>query len=176
MTIFDTKITMARAHAGNRAHVGAPLRKPNVKPVSTGFKLLSEFYFKGFSNLLTLLLSAALFPTFISIPAFAQFPQTETNPSQLLQQSRTLYENGQFSQAITSLQQAATAFQAIGDTQQQAMALTNLSLAYQQLQQWQDAEAAITKSLNLLQSHPDNSGSIPFWQIGGKSNFLIREF
>ncbi|MEQ8972679.1 MAG: CHAT domain-containing protein [Coleofasciculus sp. C1-SOL-03] len=119
--------------------------------------MLSEFYFKGFSNLLTLLLSAALFPTFISIPAFAQFPQTETNPSQLLQQSRTLYENGQFSQAITSLQQAATAFQAIGDTQQQAMALTNLSLAYQQLQQWQDAEAAITKSLNLLQSHPDNS-------------------
>ncbi|HEY9797938.1 MAG TPA: CHAT domain-containing protein [Leptolyngbyaceae cyanobacterium] len=72
--------------------------------------------------------------------------------SQLLQQGRELYDQGQFSEAAVVLQQAATAFKQEGDELRQAMTLSNLSLAYQQLGLWLEAEQAITDSLNLLQA------------------------
>jgi CHAT domain-containing protein len=79
------------------------------------------------------------------------------NPKVWVQQGRTLYEAGQFSDAIAILQQAAAAFKASGDTLHLSMTLSNLSLAYQQLGQWIEAEQAITQSLNLLQPTPNNS-------------------
>ncbi|HEY9669405.1 MAG TPA: CHAT domain-containing protein, partial [Coleofasciculaceae cyanobacterium] len=65
---------------------------------------------------------------------------------------RTLYEAERFNDAASVLQQAADAFKAQGDRLKQAITLSNLSLAYQQLGQWQKAEQAITQSLSLLQT------------------------
>lgn len=63
--------------------------------------------------------------------------------------SQTLYENGRFTDAVKVLQQAISEYQQQGDTLKQAVALSNLSLAYQQLGDWQQAQLAITNSLDL---------------------------
>ncbi len=75
-------------------------------------------------------------------------PSTE----QLVQQGKTLYEAERFFESARVWQQAAAAFKATGDELMQAMTLSNLSLAYQQLGQWSQATEAITESLKLLQT------------------------
>lgn len=74
----------------------------------------------------------------------------------LVQQGKTLYDTGQFALAVQILQQAGSAFRATGDGLREAMTLSNLSLAYQQLGLWSEAEKAIAHSLDLLQNL-DNS-------------------
>ena len=71
-------------------------------------------------------------------------------PVQLLQDGRDRYQMGQFSEAAIVWQKAATGFETAGDSLNQAMALSNLSLAYQQLGQRPLAQAAIETSLQLL--------------------------
>ncbi|MCA1992659.1 MAG: tetratricopeptide repeat protein, partial [Coleofasciculus sp. S288] len=78
--------------------------------------------------------------------------QVSANPQTLLRQGKAFYDAGQFAEAVTVLQQAADAFKAQGNQLQQAIALTNLALAYQQLGQWSEAQDAITSSLQLLQN------------------------
>ncbi|NJL84481.1 MAG: tetratricopeptide repeat protein [Chloroflexaceae bacterium] len=78
-----------------------------------------------------------------------------------MQQAAQLYQAGQFSQAAEVWQQAANAFERQQDPLNQAAALSNLSLTYQQLSQWPAAEAAVTKSLQLLQATPPRSPSPP---------------
>ncbi len=73
-----------------------------------------------------------------------------------VQQGKTFYEAGQFAEAVNVLQQAAADFRANGDGLREAMTLSNLCLAYQQLGLWTEAEKAISQSLNLLQNS-DNS-------------------
>ncbi len=70
----------------------------------------------------------------------------------LVQQGKNFYDAGQFAQAVKVLQQATSAFKANGDELNQAIALSNLSLAYQQLGQLPQAESVIAQSLNVLQT------------------------
>ncbi|MBE9127119.1 MULTISPECIES: CHAT domain-containing protein [unclassified Coleofasciculus] len=79
-------------------------------------------------------------------------PVSQSPTAGLVEQGKTLYETGQFTQAVTVLQQAADAYQAQGDTLKQATVLSNLSLAYQQLGLWSQATDAISTSLALLQT------------------------
>jgi CHAT domain-containing protein len=74
----------------------------------------------------------------------------ESNQS-LLQQSKTFYDAGQYAQAIVQLKQAIAKFTSQGDVLNQALALGNLSLAYQQLSKWEEATQATAASLKLLQ-------------------------
>jgi CHAT domain-containing protein len=67
-----------------------------------------------------------------------------------LEQGKALYAAGRFWQAIRVWQQAMQAYQAQGDRIHHALSLSYLSLAYQELGQWQEAEQAITQSLNLV--------------------------
>ncbi len=71
------------------------------------------------------------------------------------QQGRSHYAAGQFAEAAASFQQAAQAYQAQGDELKQAIALSNLALANQQLGQWEAASQAITQSLSLLETGGD---------------------
>ncbi len=68
----------------------------------------------------------------------------------LLDQGRTHYEAGQFAEAATLWQQAAATYRSQGDAVNQALTLSYLSLAYQELGQWQAAETTIYQSLKLL--------------------------
>ncbi|MUL35641.1 CHAT domain-containing protein [Gloeocapsopsis dulcis] len=77
--------------------------------------------------------------------------------SESIQQGRELYETGQYAQAAAVWRQAAKAYQARGDSLNQAMALSNLALAYQQLGTWSSANQAIATSLQLLSTTSTNS-------------------
>lgn len=78
--------------------------------------------------------------------------QSASSPAQIVQQGREFYETGQFAQALKVWQQSLQTYQAQQDIANQAMVLSNLSLAYQQLGQWDEAKNAIATSLKLIQT------------------------
>ncbi|PLZ93904.1 hypothetical protein CEN44_01835 [Fischerella muscicola CCMEE 5323] len=102
---------------------------------------------------MTALLCISISPVLAKLPT----PNPSTSPtiSSALQQGKTLYDSGQFAQAVQILQQAAQNYRQQGDTKRLAATLSNLSLAYQQLGAWNQAKQAITESLNLLKSIDD---------------------
>lgn len=71
--------------------------------------------------------------------------------TQLVQQGREYYQAAQYAQAIAVWQQAERAAQAQGNALERALVLSYVSLAYQQLGQWQQAQSAIAESLALIQ-------------------------
>ncbi|MBD3885415.1 CHAT domain-containing protein [Phormidium tenue FACHB-886] len=79
-------------------------------------------------------------------------PSSQIDFAQLVQQGKEYYQAGQFAQAAELWQQAAAGYQARGDDRNQALALSNLSSAQQQLGLWSEAEQNITMSLSLLQT------------------------
>ncbi|MBD2729109.1 CHAT domain-containing protein [Nostoc sp. FACHB-892] len=103
--------------------------------------------------LLAMFLGAGLLPpTFAHVTAENSSLQKLSYAESLLEQGSKFYEAERFAEAATSWQQGISAFKANEDELRQAIALGNLSLAYQQLGQWSEAEGAIAQSLNLLQS------------------------
>ncbi|MEQ8469496.1 CHAT domain-containing protein [Coleofasciculus sp. E1-EBD-02] len=76
--------------------------------------------------------------------------QENDNALTQLEQGKALYAAGRFWQAIRVWQEAMQAYQAQGDRIHHALSLSYLSLAYQELGQWQEAEQTITQSLNLV--------------------------
>lgn len=71
--------------------------------------------------------------------------------SNLLQKGRENYKAGKFRAAVDFLKQAAAAYQVEGASLNQAQALNHLSLAYQQLGEWMQAQTALAESINILQ-------------------------
>jgi CHAT domain-containing protein/tetratricopeptide (TPR) repeat protein len=116
-------------------------------------KVVCVMHFRRFQTIRIILAFLAAF--FIacgltSLPAFPQLPQNQSNPEALVEQGRKLYETGQFSQAATILQQATAGFEAKGDKLGEAIALSNLSLAFEQLGQLETAYSYIQASLKIL--------------------------
>lgn len=99
----------------------------------------------------------------ITSPILAQTPVTSTLIAQsqsgatLEQQARSHYNTNQFTKAATLFQQDALAYKAAGNPIRQALSLSNLSLCYQQLGQWNDASKAIATSLSLLEATIPNT-------------------
>ncbi|MEH1927953.1 CHAT domain-containing protein [Nostoc sp.] len=79
-----------------------------------------------------------------------------TDPASLLQQGKLLYNTGNFAKAVEVLKEAVQAYKQQGETLRLAATLSNLSLAYQQLGAWSQAQQAITESLNLLKGEDEN--------------------
>ncbi|MEQ9551123.1 MAG: CHAT domain-containing protein [Coleofasciculus sp. G3-WIS-01] len=91
----------------------------------------------------------------------SQLPNvTPTNPTTPLEQGITAFEAGRFADAAQLWRQAAQEYEQKRDRLNLALSLSYLSLAYQNLGQVQEAEQAISQSLDLLQ-HQDN------WESGG---------
>ncbi|MEH2295944.1 CHAT domain-containing protein [Nostoc sp.] len=78
------------------------------------------------------------------------------DPASLLQQGKILYNIGNFAKAVEVLQEAVQAYKQQGESFRLAATLSNLSLAYQQLGAWSQAQQAITESLNLLKGENEN--------------------
>lgn len=111
--------------------------------------------------LLAMFLGALLLPpTFAHVTAENSIVKRLPDAQSLLEQGSKFYETERFAEAAVSWQQAISALQNNGDEQRLAIALGNLSLAYQQLGKWSEAEGAIrnaiaslhAQSLNLLQT------------------------
>jgi tetratricopeptide (TPR) repeat protein len=108
--------------------------------------------------LLTLLfiLSVAIPPVIatISTPNLS-IAQTRSNNTQLVDRAKQSYLQGQFEDAASLWEKTVTLYGDRGDKLNQAMALSNLSLTYQQLGQWNKAQKSIQDSLELLKTQSE---------------------
>ncbi|MDZ8263110.1 CHAT domain-containing protein [Nostoc sp. ChiQUE01b] len=107
--------------------------------------------------LVTAFLCVTAFPVAATLETqhIATFAVSIQNPpaqtQDLLQQGKVLYEAGKFAEAVRVLQQAVKSYGSQGNELQQAVALSNLALAYQKLGNLPPAQQAITDSLKLLE-------------------------
>ena len=92
----------------------------------------------------------------INAPSIQHTQNTASRAEQLEQQGRSHYTAEAFTEAAVAFEQAAQAYAAQGNLLKQAIALSNLSLTYQQLGQWAAATQAITQSLSLLDAESDS--------------------
>lgn len=114
---------------------------------STKRKLRSLLLF-GFLFFLT----AVIPPVVAEVAAPSSIVQTITNPNQLSQQAKKLYQEQKYESALPIWKAAANGYSQAGDRVNQAITLSNLSLTHQQLGQWDAAKGAIASSLKLLKS------------------------
>jgi CHAT domain-containing protein len=118
---------------------------------------------------------------FSGLPKTSQTPSealTQTSNAQLLlQQGIELYDAERFFEAIGIWQQAASAFANQGDSLNQALVLRYLSLAYQHLGQWKEAEEAIrnaiaslnAQSLKLLDNQKNTADTQAYLDVFAKA-------
>ena len=100
---------------------------------------------------LCIVLAPAISPSATAKPGV--IIQSAASNDSLLQQSRKLYQAGDYPNAIAMLQRALNSPES-QDNLSQATIWSNLSLSHQQLGQWQQAKDAIAKSLKLLTDNP----------------------
>ncbi|WP_298921523.1 CHAT domain-containing protein [uncultured Nostoc sp.] len=110
-------------------------------------------------RLLSILLLLGMFlgtlllpPPFAHVIAENSIVQSDALVHNLVEQGRKFYGAERFNDATATWLQAISALKACGDELTQVMILGNLSLAYQQLGRWTEAEDAIAQSLNLLET------------------------
>ncbi|NEO97323.1 MAG: CHAT domain-containing protein [Symploca sp. SIO2E9] len=115
------------------------------------FKCVSSYIWLG---LLTLLLITIVSPAVAQYSQLSPRAESYTEAPTQLEKGKTFYQGELFSEAAAVWQQAAQAYQTQGDRFNQSLSLSYLSLAYQELGQWQAAETAITQSLDILKSQP----------------------
>lgn len=84
-----------------------------------------------------------------------QAKQEVQKVSQLAELGGQLYKVSKLTEAEQAWKQAALSLEIKNYNLKQAMLLSNISLAYQQLGQWSDANKAVSDSLNLLQVDGD---------------------
>lgn len=101
-------------------------------------------------GLLTLFLITAVLPLAAEHPPIMALVQNLINAPTQLEQGITLYNAGRFTEAAAIWKQAAQNYQYRGDRLNQGRSLSYLTLAYQDLGQWQEAQKAIATSLELL--------------------------
>ena len=101
-----------------------------------------------------------------TLPVVAQTPpeirniDRATNPETLLQEAKQLYENGQFPEALTSLEQATNAFATKGDNLGQATALDLQGQVYLTQGQAETAVEKFNTAASLYQEGNDENGVI----------------
>ncbi|NMF62669.1 hypothetical protein DP115_07715 [Brasilonema octagenarum UFV-OR1] len=83
---------------------------------------------------------------------------TSASPAQLVQQAEDRYQAGQYTEAIALWQQAATIYDSKGDPLNQAVVLSFLATAFEDLGQWTQANEASNKAISLVnaQNTPHN--------------------
>ena len=102
---------------------------------------------------------------FTITPAKASLPVTTTvlsssQPTNGLEQGRNFYQSGRFAEAVTIWQTAAQQYHSQGDRLNEALSLSYLSLAQQELNQWEAASQSIEQSLKLLQTSIPSADAI----------------
>ena len=114
-------------------------------------KRLAKFTYKNvilFTLTCLLIITPSTFAKQPESPAVHS--QTINTTTQQLEQGEKLYQAGRFTEAIIVLQQAVSIYQQQNNNLGQAAALTNLSLVYEKLGAWNEADAAVESSLKLL--------------------------
>ncbi len=130
---------------------------------------------KRFKHLILILLISLFLTVLSPVLATSQFVSS-SKIEKLIEQGKIYYDTGRFSEAISLLKQVVLKYQADGDKLNQAMSLSNISLAYQKLGKWQEAEKTINLSFNLLQHLPKNKVYAQSLDIKGNLQFARGQF
>ncbi|OUL28250.1 CHAT domain-containing protein [Nostoc sp. 106C] len=126
-------------------------------------KRSSKTYYRTISHqMFIFLVLVTAFVCVFDTPATAKPLQREKSiqTPDLLAQGKALYDAGRFAESVQILQQAVANFRSQGDELRQAVALSNLALAYQKLGNITQAQQEITESLKLLEKNPTKVGKI----------------
>jgi tetratricopeptide (TPR) repeat protein len=123
--------------------------------IKRGYLLLSILILLGFVTSLSLT-SVSATPTSDRQSNISTI-KVEIEEIEPEERGKKLYKIGQFQQAVEAWQQAAEDYRIRGEIASQARALSNLSLAYQKLGQWQKAQSAIDSSFSLLKAEDSES-------------------
>ncbi|MDJ0687198.1 MAG: CHAT domain-containing protein [Xenococcaceae cyanobacterium MO_188.B32] len=103
-------------------------------------------------RLKSLVLTLLLFCFSLAIPLVrAEIAISQASGMELAKEARSLYTSKDYQSAVRVWQNAATIFARQEDPLNQAMALSNLSLTYQQLGEWQQSKESIESSLAVLE-------------------------
>ncbi|MDY7013420.1 MAG: CHAT domain-containing protein [Cyanobacteriota bacterium] len=94
-----------------------------------------------------------------NVSLVARSADTSIDSSNLLEQGKQSYENGQFFEAAQIWEKAVKLYRSQGKTLNRIQALNYLALAYKELGQWPEAEVAIQTSLDLLKSFGNLNGN-----------------
>ena len=123
----------------------------NKRPHNKGKR---SYKARSFLVLIFLFLLATAIPPVVA-EVFSPMPtvQTQRWSEELVSKAQALYEKQDFEAALPLWQQAVVEFAKSGNSLNQAMALSNLSLTNQHIAQWQAADKAIKESIELLNSH-----------------------
>jgi CHAT domain-containing protein len=120
---------------------------------------LAAFSVSSFCLMLTIAsTSITSFPAQSASPALVNplvsAPVSALGAKGSLEQGRALYKDGRIAEAIAAWQAASQQFATQGDPLNQALSLSYLSLAQQELNQWEAAQITIAQSLKLLEANP----------------------
>ncbi len=85
---------------------------------------------------------------------------SSSQPRNSLEPGRNFYQAGRFAEAITAWQANAQQYHNQGDRLNEALSLSYLSLAQQELNQWEAAQQSIEQSLKLLQTSIPSADAI----------------
>ncbi|MDX2240750.1 MAG: CHAT domain-containing protein [Leptolyngbyaceae cyanobacterium bins.302] len=108
----------------------------------------------------------ASLPSFYSAtPSSVAAPTIASTFTNWLEQGRNLYQTGKFADAVSAWQEAVRQYQTTGDRENQALSLGYLSLAHQELGQWDEAQRTIAQSLTLLQAENKGTRAIVWAQV-----------
>jgi CHAT domain-containing protein len=121
----------------------------------------------GWRSIARLLFGITIALCLATVPALTQ--ESSINGRELVQQGIDRYENEQFTESIEFWTQAQQEFTANSDRLGEALVLSNLSLAYQHLGQWEQAKQAITDSLTHLQQQ-ENGNDKTYLEILAKAS------
>jgi CHAT domain-containing protein len=90
---------------------------------------------------------------------------SSSQPTNGLEQGRNLYQLGRFAEAVTAWQMASQQYHTQGDRINEALSLSYLSLAQQELNQWEPAKNFIDQSVKILQTAKPSADAIIWAQI-----------
>jgi CHAT domain-containing protein len=111
-------------------------------------------------SILSLFLAVIITPARASGQVSATSTLNASAAANQLEQGRNLYRSGRFTEAVTAWQTAAQQYHTQGDRLNEALSLSYLSLAQQELNQWPAASQSIEQSLKLLQTSQPSGDAI----------------
>lgn len=118
---------------------------------------------------------ASLPPVIPLMPAVASAHPAPSGSTDGLEQGRKLYRAGQFAAAIAAWQNAVQQYQTTGDRPNQALSLSYLSLAQQELNQWEEAQRAIEESLAILNTAKPNASAVVWAQtLNAQASLMLH--
>ncbi|OCQ99876.1 hypothetical protein BCD64_01970 [Nostoc sp. MBR 210] len=100
---------------------------------------------------------------------------SNTESTNWLEQGRQLYQSGSFTEAVNAWQRAVQTYHNQGDRSNEALSFSYLSLAQQELNQWEAAEKSIAQSVKILQTAQPAADAIVWAQIlNTQANLQLR--